>query len=105
MPGGDGTGPRGMGPLTGRGLGFCSGAGVSGFMGGFRRLGLACRRGWGAGRGGYAAGDAPIRPAEYGAEDERRMLSARAGMLREALDDIEARLKSLEGKEGSAKQS
>lgn len=24
MPGGDGTGPRGMGPYTGRGLGNCS---------------------------------------------------------------------------------
>ncbi|MGI5907053.1 MAG: DUF5320 domain-containing protein [Christensenellales bacterium] len=25
MPGGDGTGPAGMGPLTGRGLGYCRG--------------------------------------------------------------------------------
>ena len=25
MPGGDGTGPNGMGAMTGRGLGFCSG--------------------------------------------------------------------------------
>jgi len=24
MPGFDGTGPRGMGPLTGRGMGFCA---------------------------------------------------------------------------------
>jgi len=24
MPGFDGTGPRGMGPMTGRGLGFCA---------------------------------------------------------------------------------
>lgn len=24
MPGGDGTGPQGMGPLTGRGTGFCN---------------------------------------------------------------------------------
>ncbi|MCD6310782.1 MAG: DUF5320 domain-containing protein, partial [Candidatus Eremiobacteraeota bacterium] len=24
MPGGDGTGPMGMGPMTGRGMGFCA---------------------------------------------------------------------------------
>lgn len=32
MPGGDGTGPMGMGPMTGRGAGFCSGSGMPGFM-------------------------------------------------------------------------
>ncbi len=25
MPGGDGTGPNGLGPMTGRGAGFCTG--------------------------------------------------------------------------------
>ncbi len=32
MPGGDGTGPWGWGPRTGRGAGFCSGYGMPGFM-------------------------------------------------------------------------
>ncbi|MFW6102913.1 MAG: DUF5320 domain-containing protein, partial [Chloroflexota bacterium] len=31
MPWGDGTGPAGMGPMTGRGLGYCSGYGAPGF--------------------------------------------------------------------------
>ena len=31
MPRGDRTGPMGMGSSTGRGAGFCSGAGVPGF--------------------------------------------------------------------------
>jgi len=31
MPFGDGTGPRGMGPMTGRGAGFCAGFGAPGF--------------------------------------------------------------------------
>ena len=31
MPFGDGTGPRGMGPMTGRGAGFCSGFNQPGF--------------------------------------------------------------------------
>lgn len=31
MPFGDGTGPRGMGPMTGRGAGFCAGLGTPSF--------------------------------------------------------------------------
>ena len=46
MPRGDGTGPAGMGPMTGRAAGYCAGYPVPGFMnpvggGGF----------WGRGRG------------------------------------------------------
>jgi len=32
MPGGDGTGPMGMGTMTGRATGFCAGYGVPGYM-------------------------------------------------------------------------
>jgi len=105
MPGGDGSGPRGKGPLTGRGLGFCSGSEVPGFWNGTRRPGLACRRGWGASRGGFFPGSRPGPGAGIQADDERRMLSARADMLREALEGIEARLRSLEGGDGDPKQS
>jgi len=31
MPFGDGTGPMGLGPMTGRGRGFCAGFGTPGF--------------------------------------------------------------------------
>jgi len=31
MPRGDGTGPMGMGPMTGRGAGFCAGFAVPGY--------------------------------------------------------------------------
>ena len=31
MPFGDGTGPMGLGPMTGRGAGFCAGFGRTGF--------------------------------------------------------------------------
>jgi len=31
MPFGDGTGPMGLGPMTGRGAGFCAGFGRPGF--------------------------------------------------------------------------
>jgi hypothetical protein len=32
MPGGDRTGPMGTGPMTGRGMGYCAGFPVPGFM-------------------------------------------------------------------------
>ena len=48
MPFGDGTGPRGMGPMTGRRTGYCAGFGQSGFANpipGRRWFGLGV--GWG----------------------------------------------------------
>ncbi|NLP29586.1 MAG: DUF5320 domain-containing protein [Clostridiales bacterium] len=50
MPRGDGTGPSGLGPLTGRGAGYCSGYKIPGFANpiGFRRgFGLGLGRGSG----------------------------------------------------------
>lgn len=41
MPGGDRTGPTGMGPMTGRGLGYCSG------FTGFGRFARGRERGFG----------------------------------------------------------
>lgn len=52
MPGGDGTGPGGLGPMTGRAAGYCAGYSVPGYanpVGG--RMGLGWGRGFGRGRG------------------------------------------------------
>ncbi|MEL7566547.1 MAG: DUF5320 domain-containing protein [Dehalobacterium sp.] len=46
MPGRDGSGPLGMGPMTGRGMGFC--------RNGARRNGAGC--GFGAGKGKRSQG-------------------------------------------------
>jgi len=48
VPRGDGTGPAGMGPLTGRSAGFCAGFKTPGFMNpGFGRgMGLGRGRGF-----------------------------------------------------------
>ena len=63
MPRGNGTGPMGMGPMTGRAAGYCAGQGVPGYMNpyGGRGLGMAWGRGgrgmgmaWG--RGGRGMG-------------------------------------------------
>jgi len=54
MPFGDRTGPRGMGPMTGRGAGYCSGSGRPGFafpVPGRRWFGFGWRQGWGRGSG------------------------------------------------------
>jgi len=54
MPRGDGTGPMGMGPMTGRAAGYCAGFATAGFMnpmGG--RLGLGLGRGRGRGFRSY----------------------------------------------------
>ncbi|MEA3305334.1 MAG: DUF5320 domain-containing protein [Candidatus Omnitrophota bacterium] len=73
MPGGDRTGPAGMGPMTGRAAGYCAGYPVPGYAnpipggGGFALpagrqgygRGRGFGRGWGRGRGfgrGFGAG-------------------------------------------------
>jgi hypothetical protein len=50
MPGGDRTGPRGLGPMTGRATGYCAGFAAPGYANPGSRAGFWCRRG-GAGRG------------------------------------------------------
>ncbi len=83
MPGGDGTGPAGMGPMTGRAAGFCAGYSVPGYMnpvggrgfGGWGRGGGWGRRNWyyatglpGWQRAGYAlpAWGGGVSPYAYG---------------------------------------
>ena len=66
MPRGDGTGPAGMGPMTGRAAGYCAGYPVSGYMNpipgrGFAGPGFAGAYGaapyaYGAAPYGYGAG-------------------------------------------------
>jgi len=59
MPFGDGTGPAGLGPMTGRVAGFCAGFPVPGYMNpfmgraGFYGSGLSAVRPYGAGLYGY----------------------------------------------------
>ncbi len=53
MPGGDRTGPLGLGPRTGRALGYCAGYDSPGFTRGIPRggAGFGYGRGWGRGFG------------------------------------------------------
>ncbi len=118
MPRGDRTGPAGMGPMTGRGAGYCAGFDRPGYanpaVGGFGGRGF-----WGGGGGGrgwrnmyYAtglpgwarAGYPPVAPLGYGYPapapiDEAEALKAQADALANQLEAIKARLADLEEKD------
>ncbi len=103
MPGFDGTGPMGGGPMTGGARGYCnpSSQGVP-YYGYGRGLGLArgYRGGRGLGRfsgrpwGGRFAGSPPVHPAAPSNEIEA--LKAGADSLNRELEAINARIAELE---------
>lgn len=120
MPFGDRTGPLGLGPRTGRAMGYCAGLGVPGyanpvFGGGWFGFSRGWGRGWfGRGRGwrhwywatglpgwarigygyppfgGYPSGTG-ITPKE-----EMDMLKDQAKFLKQQLENIESRISTLE---------
>ena len=115
MPGGDGTGPAGMGPMTGRAAGYCAGYPVPGFMNPIPRGGYGGWGGygtWGAGlwggrgrRGGwrnwYRATGLPGwgaygYPAPPPVAQELEMLRDQAEYLEDALKEIRQRIEELE---------
>ena len=52
MPRGNRTGPRGLGPMTGRAMGYCAGYPVPGYLNPFGGWGSGLARGYWMGRGG-----------------------------------------------------
>ena len=69
MPGGDGTGPLGLGLMTGRAAGFCAGYPVPGYMNPIPGRGWSRGRGWGRGRGlgqGWFGSGYPYASPYYG---------------------------------------
>ena len=113
MPRGDRTGPRGMGPMTGRGMGFCAGYATPGFLNTGWGAGAGLRFVGGGGRGWrhqfYATGLPGWARYGYGpawgvgpvgvtpnARQETEFLKRQADSLKAALEDIEGRLSELE---------
>ncbi len=90
MPRGDGTGPNGMGPMTGRGMGYCAGFAVPGFMnGGFgRRRGFAWRA--------RAMPLQQIQPVMT-EKQEKQYLEQELEILKQEMKEIEKRLKEIKG--------
>ncbi len=107
MPGGDRTGPLGMGPRTGRALGFCSGSGEPGYANGMP----GGRCGWNQGRAGgrgrrhwfYATGlprwarfPENARAAGQDQADEKQRLLHEAAALEAQWNAIKKRMEALE---------
>ena len=93
MPGFDGTGPRGLGPMTGGGRGFCaSPAGVRGV--GYRRWRGHPRYRFFPGTPYWTA---PV--TQVSAEDELAVLKNEATALKSELDRVESMIKQLEKEE------
>jgi hypothetical protein len=78
MPWGDGTGPLGQGPLTGRGLGPC---------------GCGMRRGFGR---GYGRGFGFRRQVTLTKEEEKKILEAELKEIDLEKQEIEKRLKEMQ---------
>jgi hypothetical protein len=101
MPGRNRTGPEGMGPMTGRGLGYCSGysipGGVNPTVGRGYDLGFGYRGGGGPYRGrqwfGYGYGT-PFMGLTR--KQEREILQEQAAYLEDALKDIKQRIGEIE---------
>jgi len=94
MPMGDGTGPNGMGPMTGRRMGYCSGFNAPGFMN--SGFGRGSSRGFGRGRGfGFRAGFYPqgIQPQVITEAEEKKFLQEDLEALKREMDEVQKRLK------------
>jgi len=116
MPGFNGTGPQGQGPMTGGARGYCNpsaaGYGLPYGRGFGPGRGRGFRRGFGAGygrslgrRGAYSAVGGwygPVYNAPYGSPyavkpiDEINMLRNEAGAIKDELDAINKRIEDLE---------
>jgi hypothetical protein len=129
MPAGNGLGPWGMGPMTGRGAGYCAGYPAPGYMnagpgrgwgrgggrgwgGGFGRGrgwggGFGRGRGWGRGYGYFAGGMPGWQPWPGAptptADQELEVLRRQADLLESTLKDIRDRLQELESQATAAK--
>ncbi len=112
MPGGNGTGPNGMGSMTGRGAGYCAGNGMPGSMnpviGRGSGFGAGRRGAFGGGRGrgfGFNAaglagrmsygGSAAVSYHNPDPESVRQSLENRAEVLFSELEQIKKRLSEM----------
>ena len=98
MPGFDGTGPRGLGPMTGGGRGFCA-IPLSGSWPAYRGGGAYPPYSvpWGMsyyGAGPFAPGIGPFAP-QMTREQELDFLKNQTQAMRKQLEEIEARIKEL----------
>jgi len=97
MPRGDRRGPEGLGPMTGRRAGFCSGAGRPGYMnggaGGYHHGSFGRGAGMGRNAGyGYGRRYNAYVPSEPMYESEKDFLEQEITTLKDQLKALEQRL-------------
>ena len=117
MPRGDGTGPMGMGPMTGRAAGYCAGYPAPGYVNPThgRGFGFGRGRGRGWGRGAYSYG-APYAENYYGPsygnpynpqmtpQQEADMLREQSSAMQEEIKAVNKRISELESASKESKK-
>lgn len=110
MPFGDRTGPWGFGPRTGRGLGFCNGFPVPGFLNRAFGFGFGRGRGRGLGRWPMFGNWAPgwwgfpfqgIAPAQGAMAPDLEVLKQQAEMLEQQLQAVRDQINKMQSEDKS----
>ncbi len=120
MPFGNGMGPAGMGPMSGRGAGFCAGYGVPGYLNHWSGLGApGAGLGFGRGRGrghrnmywatgltGWQRAGMGVQPQLYqpSAEQELSALQGQLKAMEQGIGQIQERIRELEREEAEEKK-
>ena len=114
MPKGDRSGPNGMGPMTGRGAGFCNGFNAPGYFnqGAAGGYGMGAGRGFGGRHNNFGAGYGPGRGygmaavpysaapiAGYSKEAEKGYIENEVSFLKNQLKALEGRLADMQDDE------
>ena len=105
MPGGDGTGPMGLGPMTGRAAGYCARYQVPGCVNPVIGRGFGRGGGWGRRNLYYATGLTGLQRIGYAypsygqtttKQQELADLKNQAEYLEDAMNQIQKRIQELE---------
>jgi len=120
MPFGNGMGPAGMGPMSGRGAGFCAGYGVPGYLNHWSGLGApGAGLGFGRGRGrghrnmywatgltGWQRAGMGVQPQLYqsSAEQELSALQGQLKAMEQGIGQNQERIRELEREEAEEKK-
>ena len=103
MPRGDRRGPNGMGPMTGRGLGYCNNYSTPGFTKGVPRGGAGFNQGYGRGFGrgmggggrGYRNFDNQNYYVPQNNVDEGKLIESEMETLKNQMSILEKRLSEI----------
>lgn len=96
MPRGDGTGPMGVGPMTGRQMGVCAGNKAGqGYCGRGMGRGNGAGQGLGNGYGAQVRAGKNLVPLQ---QDELTLLKNNAANLETALNNVNDRISKIEEK-------